>query len=110
DRAVDQFAQTPCQPPAKYGGGAGPSGWSGSVTIPPTARKSDFCCCAAHARRGDSCGSWPERLGTSEGGGGSVPYGSVPTGPESNITMADPLYGNDAIAGRLQNGDEGSYE
>src|SRR5438128_2556209 len=78
--------------------------------MPPTDRKSDFCCWAAHARLGDSCGSSPERLGTSDGGGGAVPYGCVPTGPESNITIADPSYGNDLMAGSPQNGDDGSYE
>src|SRR5437764_15328966 len=67
--------QVPCQPPPKYGGGAGPSGWGASMTMPPTVRNADFMTWPAQVRLGDSWGSLPVRLGTSDGGGGAVPAG-----------------------------------
>src|SRR5439155_23092608 len=49
-RGSPQSAHVPCQPPAKYGGGAGPFGCGGPVTRPFTERKR-----AAPRRRARSC-------------------------------------------------------
>src|SRR4051812_39922847 len=64
---VSQRPLVPSQLQAKYGGA------HGDVTSPPTDRNASFCSWPQCDRRGASCGSSPDRFGTSATGGGLVP-------------------------------------